>query len=103
MQLRSTTSDSGPRNSSLSRPADSKRIGSRETTSRGITRHMDIWQTNTNASQEELTLGEWYQDQQEWHHMRDNERRSDSEAFNTKPKNFVKKQIEVQDRERPIE
>jgi hypothetical protein len=25
-----------------------------------------IWQANTNVSQEELSLGEWYQNRQEW-------------------------------------
>ena len=37
---------------------------------RGITRHVDIWQEQTNSSQEGLTLGEWYLSRQTWHQKR---------------------------------
>lgn len=33
---------------------------------RGITRNVAIWQAHTFSSQEELTLGQWYRNQQEW-------------------------------------
>lgn len=40
--------------------AELERIGnSGGTSNRGITRRVDIWQTNANESEEELTLGEW--------------------------------------------
>ena len=59
-------SDGGPKNSSgLSQSAELECIKNSDTSSRGITRHVDIWQANTNSSQEELTLGQWYQNRQE--------------------------------------
>ncbi|KAJ6018417.1 hypothetical protein N7499_003734 [Penicillium canescens] len=66
-QLWSANSNSGLEvSSSLSQPAELQRIKNSDKNSRGITRHVDIWQATTNASQEELTLGEWYQNRQEW-------------------------------------
>ena len=70
-QLRNAKSDSSPKNSSsLSQSAELERIENSDTSSRGITRHVDIWQANTNSSQEELTLGKWYQNRQEWNQPR---------------------------------
>ncbi|KAL5344278.1 hypothetical protein ACLOAV_010782 [Pseudogymnoascus australis] len=70
-QLRNARSDSSPKNSSsLSQSAELERIENSDTSSRGITRHVDIWQANSNSSQEELTLGKWYQNQQEWNQSR---------------------------------
>jgi hypothetical protein len=101
-QLRNTRSNGGPKNSSLYRSADGERIGSRETTSREITQHVDTWQAHTNSSQEELRLEESYQSQQEWNQMRDYEKESDKGASDTGPRDFVEKQIEVRDQGRPI-
>lgn len=56
-QLRNARSDGGPKNSSgLFQPAELERIENSDTSSREITRHVDIWQANTNSKQEELTL-----------------------------------------------
>ncbi|KAK2760800.1 hypothetical protein FQN54_002038 [Arachnomyces sp. PD_36] len=70
-QLRSGTGESHTKNSSgLFQSAELERIGNNGKSSRGITRHVDIMQTHTNSSQEELTLGEWYQNREEWHQSR---------------------------------
>jgi hypothetical protein len=70
-QLRNAKSDGGPKNSSgHSQSTELERIENSDTSSRGITRHVDIWQANTNPSQEELTLGGWYQKRQEWNQSR---------------------------------
>jgi hypothetical protein len=66
-QSRSGKSNSGQGNSSdHSEPAELERVGNGNRGAQGITRHVDIWQANTNSSQEELTLGEWYHVQQKW-------------------------------------
>jgi len=70
-QLRNAKGDNGPKDSrGLPQSAELERIENSDTNSRGITRYVDIWQVNSNSSQEELTLGEWYQNQQEWDQSR---------------------------------
>ncbi|CAO2655513.1 Nn.00g043160.m01.CDS01 [Neocucurbitaria sp. VM-36] len=70
-QLRYANSDSDRKNSSgLSPSAELERIENSDTSSRKITRHVDIWQANTYSSEEELTLGEWSQNRQEWNQSR---------------------------------
>ncbi|OAA67740.1 hypothetical protein LEL_10363 [Akanthomyces lecanii RCEF 1005] len=68
---RSSRND-GSKNSSSSaaKSAELVALDSSETSGgrRGrITRHVDIRQNNVTASQEELTLGEWYESREEWH------------------------------------
>ena len=66
-QLRSAESDGSPKNSSdLAQSAGLERIENSDPSSRKITRHVHNWLANTNSSQEELTLGELYQNRQEW-------------------------------------
>lgn len=78
-QLRNAKSDDGPKNSSeLSRSAELERIENSDTSNREITRHVDIWQASTTSSQEELTLGEWYQNRQGWNQFRPAETSSPS-------------------------
>ncbi len=66
-QQRNTDSDGIPKNSGVSESAELERFEHSNSSNRGITRRVDIWQANTNSSQEELTLGEWYQNRQDWH------------------------------------
>ncbi|KAF1841388.1 uncharacterized protein K460DRAFT_292763 [Cucurbitaria berberidis CBS 394.84] len=66
-QLRNSNSDGTPKNSSgRSQSSELQRIEHNDANPGKITRHVDIWQANTNSSQEGLTLGEWYQNQEEW-------------------------------------
>jgi hypothetical protein len=101
-QQQSSKSNGGPKNSNLTLSADVERTGSKESTGRGIARKADIGQANPNSSQEELTMGAWYQSQQEWNEMRDLEGKSDEGALDTKPRDSAKKQFEVQDPERSL-
>ncbi|KAH7348013.1 integral membrane protein PTH11-like protein [Pyrenochaeta sp. MPI-SDFR-AT-0127] len=70
-QLRSAKIEGSPKNSSgLSQSTELGAVKKSGTSSRVITRHVEIWQANTNSSQEELTMGEWYQNRQEWNQFR---------------------------------
>ncbi|CRG92444.1 alpha-xylosidase, putative [Talaromyces islandicus] len=70
-QLWNATSDSGPNpGSGLSQSAELECISNSNKSSRGITRRVDIWQAHANSSQEELTLGQWYHNQQDWNKPR---------------------------------
>jgi hypothetical protein len=55
----------------------------------GIQRDVDIWQMNTtqNSSQEELTLGEWYHNRQQWNRSRP----VDIEACSDKSRGIAKR------------
>jgi hypothetical protein len=67
VQLRSANSNGDPEISSrLSQSAYLERIENSDNSSCGVPRRVDIWQANTNPSQEELTLGECYENRQEW-------------------------------------
>jgi len=90
VELRSAKSNTSPQS------ADIESTG---TAGHGITRQVDIWQANTNSSQEELTMGEFYQSQQqeEWNEMRDVESNLDERAGEKKPRQLVKKQIKIRD------
>lgn len=35
-----------------------------------VTKKVDIWQTKTDSSQEELTMGEWYREREGWERSR---------------------------------
>jgi hypothetical protein len=60
-QARNAKRDGGPKNDGSPFPsAELERIGNSDTSGRGVTRHVGFWQTNTDSSQEELTLGHWY-------------------------------------------
>ncbi|KAF2820726.1 hypothetical protein CC86DRAFT_471275 [Ophiobolus disseminans] len=87
LQLGNTNHDSG----------DSEDVESRGTFNHGIIRHVEVWQTNTNSSQEGLTLGEIYQNQQDWNPVCDKNRQSEKAAAETMPKEFVKKQVRLRD------
>lgn len=63
---RSTNESRTPKTSRVSDSAELDDIEHSDHSNRGITRRLDIWQANTHSSQEELTLGEWYQSGQEW-------------------------------------
>jgi hypothetical protein len=66
-EARSAKSNSGQGNSSdHSEPAELRHVENGNRNGQGITRHVDIWQPNTNSSEEELTLGECYGEQQKW-------------------------------------
>ena len=66
-QLRSANSNSAPEcSSSHSQSAELQRIEKSDKSNCGTTRRVDIWQANTNSSQEELTRGEWCQNRHEW-------------------------------------
>lgn len=70
-QLRDTKSDGSLRNTSgHSQSAELERIENSNKGGRETTRNVDIWQAHANSSQEELTLGEWYQGRQEWDRSR---------------------------------
>jgi hypothetical protein len=58
--------DDNPSNSSPM--AELERVETDDVGEQGITRHVDIRQANTTttSSQEDLTLGEWYQKKQVW-------------------------------------
>ncbi|KAF2634696.1 hypothetical protein P280DRAFT_494128 [Massarina eburnea CBS 473.64] len=59
-QMQNATSNNSTRNSRIPQLANSGRI-----------QHVDIWQTNTDTGEEELTLRGSDQDRQEWNHRRD--------------------------------
>lgn len=63
---RESNNNSPERSGSLSQSAEPPHIKNSDKSSRRITGRMDIWQENTNSSDEELTLGEWDQNPQEW-------------------------------------
>lgn len=66
-ELQYANSNSGPKNSSgHGQSAELEEIVHHDISERGITRHVDIRQASTSSSQEELTMGEWYHDRQEW-------------------------------------
>ncbi|KAF2737779.1 hypothetical protein EJ04DRAFT_460471 [Polyplosphaeria fusca] len=94
-QLHSANIASGSENSGLSRSTDVKTISSSHTPNRNITRHVDIWQANTNSSEEGLTLGEWYHSQQDWNQTQDADCRPAKGGQETGAKDFIRKPIEV--------
>lgn len=56
-QLRSAKSGGSPQNGSASsQPAELEHIERGDRTGRGNRRHVDIWQTHADSSQEELTI-----------------------------------------------
>lgn len=57
----------------LSQSNELERIKNSRTSSRGIVWRVDVWQTNTNSSQEELTLSEWYHNRHEWNQSKPSE------------------------------
>ncbi|KAJ4288920.1 hypothetical protein N0V90_011261 [Kalmusia sp. IMI 367209] len=98
-QLRSAKSNSSPKGSNGSHSADGeRRPGGAAAASGGAAQADGDWQANRNSSQEELTLGEWYQNPREWNHMR-NFGKADKGASGPAPRELVKKQIEVRGRE----
>lgn len=62
----SNRSDDLDKNQDSSQSTELTDIEKADSENRQIVRHVDNWQANTNSSQEELTLGGWYQRQQEW-------------------------------------
>jgi hypothetical protein len=70
-QLRSSKSGGSVEHGNAStQPAELQHIENSNPSNRGINRHVDIFQTHTDSSQEELTMGEWYQNQQRWNPAR---------------------------------
>lgn len=80
-QLRDAKNNGGPEHSSRSSPsADIELSGNSDPIRGDISRQMDTWQTNTNSSQEELTLGNYPMKQQVWNHARPARNKSQSTA-----------------------
>ncbi|KAL1596433.1 hypothetical protein SLS60_009079 [Paraconiothyrium brasiliense] len=89
--MRSAKTDSAPDNRSPARSADGDYGESRETTARDHTSHEDSWHAQRHSSQEELTLGQISA-----------EGKLDTPAPDTRPREMVRKKIEVRDRGRPM-
>jgi hypothetical protein len=63
-QLRNSKSGGSAEHGNTStRPAELQHIETGDLSSHSIGRHVDIFQTHTDSSQEELTMGEWYQNE----------------------------------------
>lgn len=71
-QLRSAKSDDdGPKSdSALSQPAELDLIKNDDANNGRIAKHLNTWPTDTNSSQEGLTLEDEYENQQEWNQSR---------------------------------